>query len=236
MDTGAIDIFATKGVEYLIVIGYLVLLVVFWQLFRRPRTAGDSATADRGVPMPDLPFALHEDLAYHQGHSWVRVPEQGDVVRVGLDDFAQRLLGTPQAIRLPAAGSRLTQGAPAWDVVVHGTRIGMVSPVDGEVVAVNPAVASAPQLVSTEPYEGGWLLDVRLPASRVALKSLLRGRVARAWLRETWDRFRALQTPELGVLMADGGMPVHGLARAAEPDRWAEVARAFLLSEPPAAD
>lgn len=231
METGTIDIFATKGLEYLIVIGYLVLLVAFWQLLRRP-TADSPGNTTRTVRVPGLPFTLRADVGYHQGHGWAR-PIDGSVVRVGLDDFARQLLGEPQRLVLPPPGTRLAQGERGWDVVVDETPIGMLSPVDGEVIGVNPALATHPGLVAAEPYDGGWLLDVRVAPSGGTLKNLLRGDVAQTWLRQTAERIRAMGSPELGVLLPDGGMPVAGLARALAADRWAEVARELLLSGPP---
>lgn len=229
MDTG-IEIFATKGVEYLVVIGYLMLLVVFWQIVRRP--TGRARQPASALPVPATPFTPRGDVAYHQGHAWAR-PRPDGTVRVGMDDFARRLLGAPQAFRLPAVGMRLDQGRPGWDVIVGDTAVPMLAPVDGEVVRVNPDVVADPRLPSSEPYDRGWLLEVRVPAESGSLANLLRRNVARAWLDDTAERVRAMATPELGVLLPDGGVPVDGLARALAPDRWVDVAREFLLTEPP---
>ena len=91
---------------------------------------------------------------------------------VGMDDFAQKLLGKPGGFLFPAVGARVQQGAPAWQVQVDGHTIPMLSPVDGAVVAVNQDVVQSPALVNTEPYGGGWFYKVKL-ADAAAAEGLL---------------------------------------------------------------
>jgi glycine cleavage system H lipoate-binding protein len=220
------DIFATKGIEYLVVIAYLVLLVGFWRLLAGPRaTAGLKPARSLAASW----FAIRDNLFYHQGHTWA-VPESADVVRVGMDDFAVRLLGRPASIELPAPGVTLRQGERGWAVKVASRAVPVLSPVGGQVVAVNGHVREAPEVVAADPYERGWLLKVKVPSAPATVKNLLSGKIARAWMDETIERLRQMQAGELGVVMPDGGLPVDGFVRLLEPERWDEVARAFLLS------
>jgi glycine cleavage system H lipoate-binding protein len=227
----ATDIFATKGIEYLIVIAYLVLLVGFWRLMARPRVvrAGARAVRQVGRALSDW-FDLRDGFYFHQGHAWA-VPESEDVIRIGMDDFAVKLLGRPGSVRLPPVGQRLRQGERGWEVEVDSNSIPVLSPVDGQVVAVNEDVRGSPALVSSEPYDGGWLVKVKVGNSRATLKNLLCGNLARAWLDETTEKLRQMQSGELGTVMADGGIPVDGFVRTLVPNRWVEVAREFLLSD-----
>ncbi|UCG75352.1 MAG: glycine cleavage system protein H [Gemmatimonadota bacterium] len=229
---GIVDPFATKGVEYLIAVAFLLLLVGFWRLVGRPRPVllrPVSAGASGFRPAPEGWFALRGGHFFHQGHSWA-VPESADVVRVGMDDFAQKLLGDPSRIELPAPGTALQQGEHGWTVQVDSGSVSMLSPVDGEVVAVNAAISSRPDLVSREPYDDGWLLKVRVPNPKSLGINLLSGRLARAWMEETNERLRTLSSDTLGILLPDGGVPVQGFARALSPEDWVAVAEEFLLS------
>lgn len=233
MDT-IVDPFATKGVEYLIAVAFLLLLVGFWRLVTQPalpvsafREWGAAAAAFR--PAPEGWFALRDGHFFHQGHSWA-APVEGDVVRVGMDDFAQKLVGEPTSIDLPPPGTELRLGAPAWKVVVDSGQVSMLSPIDGRVEAVNPEVSRRPDLVSQAPYDDGWLLKVRVADPGVLRKNLLSGGLARAWMEETNERVRAMSTARLGVLLPDGGVPVQGFARALGAEDWVDVAEEFLLS------
>jgi glycine cleavage system H protein len=83
-----VDIFATKGIEYLLVISVLVLFIPFWRMVSRPARAIYEA-AESVVPAISEWFHFPEEkVYYHQGHSWA-MPESGNVVRVGIDDFAR---------------------------------------------------------------------------------------------------------------------------------------------------
>ncbi len=221
MDVTPPDLFATKGIEYLLVIGYLVVLVVVWRLF------GASTPATGAERRVGGWFVLPDKYCFHQGHSWA-IPEDENVVRVGMDDFAHRLLGRPDAVELPAMGTRLFQGEPGWAIRMGSTAVKMLSPVEGEVVGVNYEVVDSPGILCSDPYERGWLLRVQVPDRRRNEKNLLCGTLARAWLEE---QLRAMRI-ELGLVLPELGAEAgcDGLARAVAPDDWQVVAGTLLLS------
>lgn len=226
---GTVDIFATKGVEYLLVIAYLALLVGFWRLLRTPRVAATARSGARrtGETLRGL-FEVRDDRYFHQGHAWA-APGEGDTVRIGIDDFARKLFGSAAAFELPPVGTRVRQGDAAWAVRIDGDRFDMLSPVDGEVVGVNRDAIESPVTVTDAPYDR-WLLEVRVPDTRPVVANLLSGALARAWMEQTAERLRAMRCDDLGALVPDGGLPVDGFARHLSPDRWQEVTRAFLLT------
>jgi len=227
--TGYVDIFATKGIEYLLVIGFLFTLVLFMRALLRtpPQLAAAAATAGarRGAW-----FTLVEERFYHQGHTWA-APEGGDVVRVGLDDFAQKLVGLPERIDLPRVGDRIEQGERGLKLCIGATPIDVLSPVSGQVLAVNEEVLRSPGLVNEDPYGKGWLIRVEVPSLKANLRNLLSGRLAQDWMRGTVAALRARMAGELGPVLQDGGLPVSGIARELSAEDWDKVARDFLLSE-----
>ena len=107
------DLFATKGIEYLIVVGYLLFLVGFWRLVLHPGAARVASGAGQARRPMRRWFDVRDGFFFHQGHSWA-APDDGDLMRVGVDDFAQKLLGAPAAIELPAVGTSLRQGERGW--------------------------------------------------------------------------------------------------------------------------
>src|SRR3972149_1488358 len=116
-----IDIYATKGIEYLIVISFLAAFVLFCRYMYQPR---EKRAATRIAPENVTRFRVPEGLFYHQGHGWLR-PEPGSIGVVGMDDFARKLVGNVDAVDLPAVGTRLAQGG-------EGGRLGGGGlPVDG---------------------------------------------------------------------------------------------------------
>ena len=156
-----IDLFATKGVESLFAGAFLLALAGFWKLVN-PRPVLAPAVR-RLLPW----FQLRDDAFFHQGHTWVVPAGHGEAL-VGMDDFAQKLLGKPGGFLFPVVGAHVKEGEPGWQVQVDGHTIPMLSPVDGEVVAVNQDVVRAPELVNTEPYDRGWLMRIKVPSPAAA--------------------------------------------------------------------
>ncbi len=223
-----VDLFATKGIEYLVVIGFLLMLIPLWRLLSAPARTG-VATVRRLAPALSSWFSLPEGLYYHQGHSWA-VPEGRGLVKVGLDDFAQKLMGRPARVELPKVGSRVEQGEVGWRLGVDSKTIEMLSPVTGEVVAVNKEVLESPQVINEDPYGRGWLMMIRPHNVMANIKNLLKGKLASAWMEATTDALRERMGGEMGLLYQDGGLPLSGIARALSPEGWDRLAKEFFLT------
>lgn len=229
MGDNYVDLFATKGLEYILVIAFLVTLVVFWRFLNRPTPRSAAFVGQEPKGATTSWFLLPAGFYYHQGHSWA-LSESDDVVRVGIDDFAQKLLGRPRSINLPRIGARIGQGEKGWELQVDSKSIAMLSPVNGEVIAVNEEIVKSPGLVNQDPYEKGWLLKVKASKMKTDFKNLLHGKLAGAWIEETVDALRARMAGDLGVVLQDGGIPVVGMAKSISPDKWDEIASEFLLT------
>jgi len=103
---------------------------------------------------------IPSDLRYAKSHEWVRVA--GDVATVGITDHAQHELTDVVFVELPAVGRQVKAGEACAVVESVKTASDLYSPVSGEVVAVNQAVADQPALANSDPYGGGWFYQVKL--------------------------------------------------------------------------
>jgi glycine cleavage system H lipoate-binding protein len=260
------DPFATKGVEYLIVLAFLVLLPFYSRYLNgRPSTAPSRVLAalrrlaGRWIRLPEVAtfrpgwtqylggphparagrgraareralsgwFRLPEAAYYHEGHTWA-VPAGQDRVRIGVDDFAQKILGAARAIAVPEVGASLAKGEPGWALDVDEHRFDLPAPLTGRVVARNEAVLGNPGLVLEDPYERGWILELEVPKLRRSLRELLHGDRAREWLARAEEALRLRMSPEVGAVLQDGGVPVPGIARALSSENWDRLARDLL--------
>jgi glycine cleavage system H protein len=104
---------------------------------------------------------IPEDLRYTDAHEWVRDLGEG-VVRVGITDHAQSQLGDVVFVQLPAVGDAVSAGGTVGEVESTKSVSDIFAPVSGTVVAVNEALADAPELVNSGPYDDGWMVEVRL--------------------------------------------------------------------------
>jgi glycine cleavage system H protein len=100
------------------------------------------------------------DLKYSKEHEWARV--EGDVVTVGITDFAQNQLGDVVYVELPKVGAQVRLMAPFGVVESVKTASDLFAPVSGEVIEVNGALADRPELVNAAPYSDAWMIKVRM--------------------------------------------------------------------------
>jgi glycine cleavage system H lipoate-binding protein len=230
-----VDIFATKGIEYIIVMVFLAGFVYFSRYLAHRAPVPGTAPA-RPASFVEY-FRVPDGYLFHQGHTWMK-PEDDRLVSVGMDDFAQKLVGKVDAVRLPDPGSQLTQGEKGWTLTVDSRIVPMISPVDGEVVAVNREAIRNPDLLRQDPFGRGWLLKVK--AARIASnrRNLLSEQMARRWMSNVLERLRgdmgkaaAREGPSLGTVYQDGGTPIHGIARALAGERWEEMAKGYFLTD-----
>ena len=106
--------------------------------------------------MTDIPA----DLRYTAEHEWVRRTGE-DTVRVGITDFAQSSLGDVVFVQLPAVGNQVSAGDSFGEVESTKSVSDLYAPVTATVAAVNPELVGDPGLVNSDPYGGGWLLELR---------------------------------------------------------------------------
>jgi glycine cleavage system H protein len=156
--------------------------------------------------------------------------EWGDLLSLGIDDFGQKLLGPITAIQPPAVGARVKQGERVWTLQVNGQSIDMLSPVDGEIIAVNDDVLQSPQEINKDPFGKGWVMAVRNPDKLLNLKGLLSGIQARLWTEEARTKLMAITNQNLGTVLADAGPAREGIARTLDSERWVEIVKTHFLT------
>lgn len=199
------------------------------------RARAPRAVADRGPdswePEPvwvagyQLPGALH----YHRGHTWARGVD-ADTVAVGMDDFARRLVGPASGVRMPAVGDWVEQGEAAFSLTGGGRTAQFVSPVAGEVVAVNPELSQHPALATDDPYGRGWILKIRSAHLTANLRNLLQGRLAQRWIEDAREALDLRLMALSGSVLQDGGEPAADFARHLAAEDWRRLVGEFLLT------
>ena len=114
-----------------------------------------------------------DDLKYTSEHEWVRSPGETDSsVRVGITDYAQEALGDIVYVSLPEVGDEVESGAAVGELESTKSVSDIYAPLTGTVVARNEALDGTPELVNSDPYGEGWLLEI-VPADASALDDLM---------------------------------------------------------------
>lgn len=102
-----------------------------------------------------------EELWYTPEHEWV-LPSAEGTVRVGITDYAATQLGDVVHVQLPLVGDSVSTGDPVGEVESTKSVSDVFAPVAGEVVARNDALENSPELVNSDPYGEGWMIEIRL--------------------------------------------------------------------------
>jgi glycine cleavage system H protein len=134
----------------------------------------------QGYNMPD-------DLYYEENHFWVK--QEGDMVVMGMDDFAQKMAGEIVYVQLPEEGKTVSAGKK-FAKIESGKWLGKVyAPVSGELVAVNEALETNPGLINSDCYGKGWMYKIK-PTDMADIQKLIRGREAvEKWILADMEKY-----------------------------------------------
>ena len=112
------------------------------------------------------------DLKYTAEHEWVRVGEGSNSVRVGITDYAQEALGDVVYVSLPEVGASVTAGSACGEVESTKSVSDLYAPVTGTVTARNDTLDQQPELINSDPYGAGWIIEIE-PGNTADLDALL---------------------------------------------------------------
>lgn len=174
-------------------------------------------------------FSIPEHLRYHPGHTWA-LNESPTLVRVGMDEFAAKLVGKIERITLPQRGQWVRQGQKIWTLFRDGESVDMLSPIEGQVTDINEAALRDPEQARKDPYSEGWLVAVHSPDAKINLRNLLSGSLARTWTDQCAARLRTLLPQPAEALAQDGGTAVDDISSQLPDQAWATLAKEFFLS------
>lgn len=180
-------------------------------------------------------FQIARDHYYHYGHTWARV-EYGGRVRVGIDDFALRLLGPQDKIEIPGLGSSVGQNRPQAVLKRNGQEAPTLSPVDGKVVAVNQKLINKTTVANEDPYGEGWLMVIQPTSLRNNLKNLFFGQESLAWIDDEFFRLQRLMGEVRGEeiqykMAATGGEAQKDIFGEIPEIGWDRLVNEFLHSK-----
>jgi glycine cleavage system H protein len=125
---------------------------------------------------------IPEDLQYSTDHEWVR--RDGDVVTVGITDYAQDALGDVVFVEPPDVGSTVSANESITEVESTKSVSDIYAPVSGELIAANEALDDQPELLNSDPYGDGWICSIRM-SEPAQLDGLLDAAAYRALTEDT---------------------------------------------------
>lgn len=230
-----VDIYETKGAEYLFVIGYLLILIIFWRLMRNPgkmlRQIKEAVTT-----LSAKILKIPQGIYFSKNHTWAHLGESG-AARVGVDDFLQHVIGDLELSELKDPGESIKKGELLAEIKQGGKHLKVYSPVSGTILETNEMLTEDPGLINADPYESGWLYQVKPTNWIKETSSCLLAEKASDWADQELIRFkdflslgamRKFSSEPSMIMLQDGGeIRDHVLSELPE-EVWEDFQKTFL--------
>jgi len=228
------DIFETKGIEYLVIIAFLILIIPFWYLLNR------SSQIKAGIQKAINVFTANvikipQGLFYNKNHTWAHLEENG-LARVGVDDFLLKVVGDIKISNLKSPGEKIKKGDLLAEVSQNDKSLLIYSPISGEIEHSNLDVVEDPELLNQDPYKLGWIYRVK-PSNWVAeMQTCYLADEATKWFRKEFDRFKDFlqvsfgkhsSEPSMVVFQAGGELRNNPLSEL-DDEIWKDFQEEFL--------
>ena len=167
----------------------------------------EKKTVEKSVYKNVSGYRMVEDYYYHFGHSWVHIEDNGRI-KIGVDEFTSKVLGTLDAINLPPVGVFLKQGEIGCILTRNNQKAPIQSPVSGTVYSVNDDVKNNPKLAHDNPFHEGWLYTLDAENLQSELAGLYTGRECFQWMEKESQNLFELLGSKYEKLAATGGEPL----------------------------
>jgi len=228
------NIFETKGIEYLIIIAFLILIVPFWITINKNRLLKSSLKKVAGVLSESI-LRIPQGIFYSRNHTWAYLEKSGHA-SVGVDDFVVHATGTISISDLKHAGSFIRKGEPLALIDQGKKRLTVYSPVSGFVTETNSELLESPDLLVNDPYEKGWLYKLKPSDWKAETGTYYFAEDAIVWLRIELGRFKdflsqsaLLNSPESSALiLQDGGEFCDNPLQELPEEVWQDFQKSFL--------
>lgn len=228
------NIFDTKGIEYLVIITFFVILIPFWMLLNRQAKSRKQLEKSLEI-LTATTLKVPQGIFFSRYHTWTHLEKSG-VAKVGLDDLLVHLTGEVQFSNLKKTGEKVKKGELLAEINQNGKLLKIFSPISGEIIEANAMLASSPNLLNKDPYEKGWMYKVK-PISWVPdTNSYYLADDATTWATQELERFKDFLAQSVGkyspmpsnVVLQDGGelvdQPLSGLPN----EVWQDFQKDFL--------
>ena len=172
-------------------------------------------------------FYLDESLLYYRNHMWLKLERNGKF-RIGIDDFARRLMGSVNNLYLPNLGKKVDMGEFFWTANHKNGDFEFASPVEGIVDTINYDLLENPDLLTSDPYGSGWLMMVEPENISKTSGNIFKGSEAKAWMAEESRTLNSSIHSSASVTMHDGAIASEDISKNLSKDEWMVLARNHL--------
>jgi glycine cleavage system H protein len=228
------DIFATKGVEYLVIITFLGLLIPFWFALNKQERITvkvQKALSNLSAGILRIPHGLF----YGQNHTWMYMEKSG-TAKIGLDDLLLHITGEVEIRNVKHTGDIISKGDLLTEIDQNGKLLRIVSPVSGKITDINSTLNQSSAIRNEDPYGKGWIYKIK-PSDWIGETTKCHfAEEATAWSAKELERFKDFlavsmknYSPETSmIILQDGGeLRDHSLSEL-PVEIWKDFEKEFL--------
>lgn len=228
------DIFETKGIEYIAIIAFFVLLIPFWIILNRHGALKQKINKVLSILTFDI-LKIPQGVFYSKNHTWTYMEKSG-AAAVGLDDFLLHTTGEVKLENLKNSGEIIKKGDLLTEIVKDSKLLKIFSPISGIIINTNSQLNETPGLLNEDPYGKGWIYKIKPSKWIDETHSLYLAEEATKWSKLEIQRFKDFlamsdkkysAVPALAILQDGGELTDHTLSGL--PDAvWLDFQENFL--------
>lgn len=228
------NIFDTKGIEYLVIIAFLLLLIPFWVALNRKVTIKEQFRKALGVLSASI-LRVPQGIFFSKNHTWTYLEKSG-VAKVGLDDLLLHITGEVKIHQLKSQGESIRKGEILAEIDQNGRSLSIFSPISGKVLSSNPVLEMNNELLNQDPYGKGWLFDIKPTNWFAEIPACYMAEEATEWFKKELDRYKDFLAMNIGkyspetsfATLQDGGELVDNSLSGLPDEMWKDFQKEFL--------
>jgi glycine cleavage system H protein len=228
------NIFETKGIEYLIIIAFLLMIIPFWIIINKEVSIRSQIRNAAGILSESI-LKIPLGVLFSKNHTWTHLQKSG-VAEVGIDDFLLHITGEVKFSNLREPGSFISKGELLADIDHDGKMLQVYSPVSGKVTDTNRLLSVTPSAINEDPYEKGWIYKIKPSGWIQETDKYYMANEALEWSRTELQRFKDFvagsvrrYNPESSMIIMQDGGELYDRPLADLPDEiWKDFQKSFL--------
>jgi len=228
------NLFDTKGIEYIIVIFFLLLLIPFWIIANRKGSVVKQIQETVGVLTAGV-LRIPQGLFYSKNHTWLYIEKTGQA-KVGIDDFLYQVLGDIKVRSLKSPGEKVRKGDDVAIIEQDGKQLILHSPVSGEILEISSAIIENNGILPSDPYNEGWIFSIKPANWKREMPGFYFAEEATRWITTELQRMKDFLSVALAkragisasVVFQEGGEMQSNPLSGLEPEIWKEFQHEFL--------
>ncbi len=228
------NIFDTKGIEYLVIIAFLLLLIPFWLALNRQIQIKEQIRKALSVLSENI-LKIPQGIFYSKNHTWTYLEKSG-IAKVGLDDLLLHITGEVNIHQLKKPGESVKKGDLMAEIDQNSKSLTIFSPISGIVLDSNPVLKVNNELLNSDPYGEGWLYNIKPSNWVTEIPTCYMAEEATDWFKKELQRYKDFLSMNLGkyspetslATLQDGGELIDNSLSDLPNEFWQDFQKEFL--------